>query len=754
MSLFTSQRLRGGLSIVALLAASTTAGAQVSTDTPSSPQEDAAANESSGGMQDIVVTATRRSATLQETALSVVAVSSEDLTRFNILEPRDLFQRVPGMVATNSADRTSSLVSARGINIQVGGAVAADLPIAFLVDDVVYPRAGDMNPVMYDVERVEVLRGPQGTLFGRNALGGAIAVINRTPTDEKSFTANFTLTDAVRASADGALNLPIGDGAAARLSYSFSKSEGLVDNQLSPNKTAADNFGAVRLQTRFELGADAMLNLSASYSSSEGRAYALRISGDRPDLFPDIATDKFTVDMPEDNVFKVDMSALIARLEWDLGPGTLTSISAHRWSGSRSVRNAIALPVANGFDINTRQRSEQFSQELRYAFDLGALSGVVGAYGLYDRATVQWDTEFNLVPGTLAGAIFGTDPKENRQFQKLKAQSYAVFGELEYELTGTLTAFAGTRATWDKKRGYTEVTGSVNPLVATDPLPIHAPFDGSWSAVTPKVGMKWQPTRDINFYALYSKGYQSGGYALSLPSLEGLSRGFDPQFADNYEIGLKGQFFDRRLRLNVTGYLMNISDLQVSISEIGASGGFQRIANVGRARSKGIEAEVDLGITDELNLSIDYAYNDARYTSYLTGTADLSGNRLPLAPKHAVLLGLAYEKTFDNDSVIGVNLDYTHRSRSQLHEANDIPAFVTRETIQDTIDARIAYTFPSGDYTLSLWGKNLTNDAVLQYLGKAGAFYYTPAEFAAGKQGFSGFYNVPREIGVSLAVRF
>lgn len=702
-----------------------------------------------GQVDEVVVTANRRETALSDVPFSIMAYGSEQIEEKKIDRAEDLFQRVPGATFVPNV-KTASFVGIRGL-LTLEDAPAADLPVAFFMDDVYISGISELNLNYFDLERIEVLRGPQGTLFGRNVIGGAIALTSRRPTFDEAFGARVSLGDHGRVEADGYLNGPLVEGVlAGRLTFSSRQSNGPIFNRHRQERLDDDNTGSVRAQLLFTPSEDVDVLVSADYTTDKGRGSALKIVGFNPALIPDTSADPFTVDQDYDTRFERELFGGLVRADWRTAAGVLTSITAYRRNTSYTGRDVDAsiLPIVH---TNEAVNNWQFTQEVRLASDAGrSLSYVVGAYYLRGNNYREERHQWNGLPGTLLFSAIGPGLKRNNQAQDVELTSYAAFGELTWRLNDQISAALGGRYTVDEKSGVTMVTGPLNPAVKAVPQDLIVPFSADWSAFTPRAVLRYEPNSDLNFYATVAKGFKGGGFTAGLPTLAGLSTPFAPEKATNYEIGTKSRLFDRRLSVNATLFRQDTKDLQVRAFN---SFGQSIVGNAASARVQGLELETSARVNDRLELTADYTHLDAKYRNFRLGSTDFSGNRLPYAPKHSITLGGRYSHPLADDATLTLAADYVYKSRSEMIDANTLAADVKRQTRSNILNASVEYATADGRWTISAWGKNLTDDAVLLAAVDVTSFWATPAEFGAGERGYVGWYNRPRSFGVTLTFK-
>ena len=631
---------------------------------PAFAQEADAGAEAQGsgeGLQEIVVTAQRKSENLQRAGIPVAVVTGDELVSKGVTGAADLGKMVPSL-NVQAGGGANTIFFLRGVgNFTVNG--YSDPAIAFNYDGVYLGRPTSTSGMFYDLERLEVLKGPQGTLYGRNATAGAINVIPVKPKlGETSgfFTASYGNYDALNL--QGALNLPMGDKGAIRVSGNLVSRSGYLDDGTSDERNQA-----LRVQMMTELTDNLTVRVGGDFSHTGGKgagsSYAGKLvyspltgqqfieSGLGPDsgLFTPEAqayrqtlfsgASGRTLDPLYDNVYQNNsFYGTNAEINWRTGAGTLTVMPAWRYS---RLDNNFAAPAFIGA---IREKDEQFSLEARFAGNrIGMFDYILGAY-YYDETV---DGHY----------VFAQQALNAYQDFNSKTKSYALFGRLTANLTDRLRLIGGLRYTNDKKDfdgqadvfivrcnvtvngrpscptapllpvtdSYTQLPsefpsvpgGQARPIGTTGALLIHAvtavdaPLDGD--RITYHIGAEFDVGPRSLLYASYETGYRSGGFALSAGY-----ETFQPEYIDAYTIGLKNRLFDNRLQLNIEAFLWKYRNQQVNHTGVDINGNQgQFTENVGRSTNKGVEVEAQLLATETTLLSANVQYLHAKFKDFV-----------------------------------------------------------------------------------------------------------------------------------------
>ncbi|MHB9879380.1 TonB-dependent receptor [Pacificimonas sp. ICDLI1SI03] len=738
--------LRCFVSVLGLMAAPA-----VAQNGPQSSPSDEIADDR---IQDIVVTATRMGETaLQSTPIAVSVLSGEDLQNRGVRDVQDLDTYVPSLQVSDLSGYTQLFLRGIGSNIVF---IGSDPSTTIHLDGVYLARPLSYLSDFLDVERIEVLRGPQGTLYGRNSVGGTINVISRRPSStlEGQVQAGYGTYD--RYALQGYVSGPIAGDIRASLAADVSGHDAYRENVSTGNDLEDMKSRGVRGQILVPLGGIGEWLVRADWSRQSGAfgAYPKLIRPTGNPVDDAILGDFDKVSMDRDNHTVLENYGGSSDLSFDLGSG----IELRSLTGYREFRGSIIADAdASATDMLLNQlrpiRQHQFSQELTLTGDSDTLNWVVGGY--YFR-------EKNREPLTLTLFPFGAS---HIQRPELKARSYAFFGQAEYNFTQQLSVVAGLRYTKERKRyflsDYFTASTDTDPDVAEDgfvlagvpglPDPFIVDTSRTDDALTPKFGINYTPNDDVLLYVSATRGFKSGGYDYGASNAADASAGYGPEKLWSYEAGLKSDLLDRRLRLNLTGFYYDYTDLQVqSYVQIGASFG-ARTENAATARVKGIEAEIVGRPVNGLELTANIAYLDAKYRDYpdafvtTFGNFDASGKRLNNAPEWSATLGGSYTFDLADSGEIAIGADTHVQSAVYFTAANDgiggVSDYPEQQGSYGTVNARLGWTSADGIWRAQLIGTNLFDRDYI-----VGTANYTAA--IAARPGR------PREVLGQVSVRF
>jgi len=689
-----------------------------------------------GGLDEIVVTAERRETSLQKTPVAVSALGGEFIRDARIDDVSDVTTKVPGLVI-NYVTGTQAQIALRGAGSQVDGPFA-DQAVAIFVDDVFIGEEAGIDFDLFDIERIEVLRGPQGTLFGRNVVGGAVNIITRSPSSNPDAVIEATYGRFDQLDIRGMVSGPlILDTLAAQLSFSSKNSDGAFYNATTGNRVGAADEQSMRLKFRFTPNDRTKFDLTGNYSRNKGFGAPADLSGDVGsiamfDPSPNV------VNMNVDGGYNRKTWGVTGRLEHDFNGIVLTSISAYREGEHETVFDTDATAFRT-IEFTQRNDIQQFSQELRLTGESDALQWVAGLYYLNLDITKIEDVFVAGAPGSILEAITGGATFPEQLGQEAHTRSYAAYAQGTYSLTDRLRATAGLRYSYDKKFGR---AFCIIPGIQCGEV-YDVPLSESWDAFTPKFTLDYDLADDALVYATVSRGFKGGGFPASSPDPASAVVPYNPEYAWNYEIGLKSRFLDNRLQANITAFRVEYSDLQTQQLD----GARIIIRNAGKAHVNGIELELAARPVPQLDLFANYAYLDAVYDRLVIETDDFSGNRINFTPKHSLSAGGSYRWDFANDSSIVFRADVSRRSKVFHEPSNPAKGAVKYDALAN---ASLTYGLPGGSWEVALWGKNIFNERYQLTALERSVFLLPAANFLAGDQVFYGAYNEPSTYGVTI----
>ena len=744
--------------VLALLSAAPTLAQQATTPAAPAPPATAAADAAAQPevLGDIIVTAQRRESTVREVPFSIAAFGGEQLRTQQVNNPAALAMSVPG-ITLNTADKSLSIISVRG-NVSTFRTATLDTPVAFFVDDVVYVYNNDLNSNFYDVSRVEVLRGPQGTLFGRNVVGGAIAVVTNNPVFHDDYYAQLTGGNGGYLRTEGALNaVLLEDKIAARIAFSTERSDGLID---TPNQRG--NYGeldgySARGKLLFQPNnrLEVVLAADYSYTSGNGGPIELGIGGPQvvPSTFGNFTNKRWTNNDYAASPFDQRLRGGYLRGDLDLLGGKLTSISGYRLNDSTSLNDDVPTgAVTPVFGRGQVVKNRSFTQEVRFASAPKRLSYVVGLYYLSADVSTTNIFYYSPLPGSATAAAVRANPSITNinRVQSGNVRSEAVFGEATFNVTDQLALVAGGRYTSDRKtlkyHAYSNTDAGTIPGFGF-PGEVFASGGQTWDAFTPRFTLKYKPVEAINLYATYAKGFKSGGFvdnAYRDPTIP-----LNPEKAQNVEVGAKSRFWENRIDLNVSLFRQKTENLQ----NFSGAGGIAHTYN-GTLVTKGVEVESVLRPIRDVRINFNYAHLIGEYTSLRDPlvNVDYAGNPAKYTPRDAFTIGGSYTHHLANGAALTPQADFNFSSRISTSDANSMVAYpnLYDATRGRTLNARLTYDSPNGKWSFGAWVKNLTDHYQIVHGDDIGSFLARPGTTSYWKI----FTNQPRTFGATVSLKY
>ena len=724
----------------------------------------AAPQQSDSPSGDIIVTAQRRAESVQKTPLAITALGGSTLATANITDITALGTRLSNVSIATNAGITRIAIRGIGSNATQPN---LETPLAYHVDGVYVSRGEAQGDSFYDVDRIEVVRGPQGTLYGRNATGGAVNIITRDPTDVLSGYGELTIGNYSTIIAEGAISGPITNDLSFRGAGQAIKRDGWGKDGLGRD-ISDQNTRAIRGKLKYESGPFRAI-ASAEYFHENDAAGALHYirPGDNPQRFNNLgvalgyplATDTYrdtNSDFP--TVTKKNDWAASLNAEVDVAPwATITSITGYRSTDFYTQRD-FDNTLLNGSIFYNFAKSHQFSEELRVGGASGNFTYVVGLYYFNDHINFTGRRFQNTVSLTAFTDPAGTVNTNNflrglLQRGILNTDAYAAFGQVSYEFTDWLGLDVGGRYSYEKKKKPYEVAIADYTNVAPEPVlgpfaPVNLPnftpippTSATFKKFTPKITLRIEPTDDINFYATYAEGFRSGGYALGSGGAP-----FASETVTDYEGGVKTNWMDGRLQVNLAGFYYKYDNLQVF--RLNPAGGIL-VESAGKADLYGAELSINARPVDSLRLNADMGLLHTEYKVFSSvnsqlpalGVQNLAGNRLVQAPDYTINAGAEY--VFHPE--IG---DVTLRGEGQFIGKQYFTPFNTDTYSQPAFamfNAFLTYASPKSGLTASIYVKNLTNKIATAILTQQPV---NTGGFAAGE------IYPPRTFGMKVGYHF
>jgi iron complex outermembrane receptor protein len=773
------RRLLLGASFLGLAAAPGLACAQTA------PAGGATASEASASeVETLIVTAAKRSENIQEVPMSVSAMSGNDLQRAGIVNFDEAARQLPSVQLSSANNNRNTTILVRGIGSS-GTNPGIEPSVGVFLDGVYMPAAGPIQSNIQDIASLEVLRGPQGTLYGRNTPVGAINIVTRDPTStpEASITVGAGNFDSYNV--QGYVGGAIADNLNGRLTAWANGHDGYEKNLFNNSRTNDGYQQGVRGRALWTPNDDVKVNFIGYYTSLEGHCctgepinptgpggiatpgfLAAMVAAGHP--LTKLTSLDFTVD--DETVGNDDTQIYGASTQIDvkLGGHTLTSITAYNgYYDNIKTLSADGLPI----DVGTGPqplRTDNLSEEIRIASPTGQRLEYLGGVYLFHE-DMSYKNGFTAHAG--ANRVFGPlgmiTPGDNTLFfYNQTTKSEAVFGQATFHITDAWRLIGGLRYSNDDKDATTASTDNLNASAAFKTAFPNNPeqrLSRNDQKLTWSAGTQYDITQGVMAYAIAATGFKDGGFN-ARQTAAGTPLAFAPETSTTYEVGLKSTLFDRRVLLNADVFRMTLDNFQDSTLNPLSGVGFV-VGNAGNRRIDGLEVDLQWAPIEHLTITASGQVNDAKFTSYHSaqcfvgavpngakpGTCDYTGRRPAFNPASSGSLAGNYELPLGSTGLNGfINGSVTWQDK-QFEDSTLDP-----RSVQDAYaltNLRLGIGPPSGNWKLSLFGKNLGNKAyyVATAVQPLGGLVSAGGTAAAG--GFFGWYGEPRTFGIELTVR-
>jgi iron complex outermembrane receptor protein len=754
----TKTSLNGAAAWVALAFCSTALPVQTA-NAQDAQADPAAANDT---IEDIVVTAQKRETSLQDTPIAISAFTGETLEERGIDDIANLQSYVPNLRVGQEQDGFK--ISLRGIGLQ-GTSSITDSGVAFYLDNFYIPRPAGGSAVFYDVDRIEVLRGPQGTLYGRNATGGVVNVIARAPSDQFEGEVGASYGSRNLSEVRGVLNMPLAENVAARVSAVYTREDGYIEN-LSTNPGTDDFLGTdgdltVRGQLAFGTPETLEVLLYGAYSNLNGTGVAMtyleRNNGGPPPTQALLATlppepaDPLVTNNDQPGYNDSETTLSFARVTKSFGSVEAVLQAGMLWQTANVQQDFDGSPV-NVSIFNKDQDNEAQSVEFRLS-SVGEtpLSWIVGAYYFSEDTYIFRRVRLNgLTPG---GMISLPDFLLDEWGE---SSTTAAFGSLTYGLTDDFRLSAGVRYTEDEKSGRKVTRGNFGQPFPPD-IP-NAAFPGAaeFSETTWRTGLEWDPVEDVLVYATVSNGYKAGGFNLTSNGAP-----YEPETVMAYELGVKSDLLDRRARVNVDAFYYDYQDMQLTTLMTINNAPGQFTTNAAQSTIYGVEIDTQFLLGPNLSLTASYAYVNAEFEEYFNrdprnpsaplnpndpaglGRTDLSGNTVPYVAQNTLNLGLEYDADLGSAGSLTAAINANWHDELFLREYND-PS-IDRVPPGTKTDITVTYNVGDSDLRITGYVTNLEDDV------ERNNIYISPG--FVGESATTS-YTRPRTVGVRVDYDF
>ncbi len=681
-------------------------------------------------IETITVTSQKRIERLIDVPISVTNIGQKELDQRGIKQLKDIGDAAPNITMSQVSDFKAK-ITIRGVGSS-SRTIGFDNRVGLYIDGVYLGQSPAINQGLVDLERVEVLRGPQGTLFGKNAIAGAINLISQDPTDEFEGTVKVNFGNYDTRDYHLNLNVPLGDTTAAKIFLNKAEQEGYAENRMLNTKTGGKDETSGRIKLVSELSDNLELSFAADYATQDILAFANEpltgVFGGHPtegplgDLYQGTETEKFVYLQNRDFEQSKDVWGSSLTLDYTFDNDfSIKSISAYRFTEMDVIVDSDRSPLAL-IETPYVDTYKQTTQELQLISpDNDVFKYILGVYlfGL-DSTTVR------SADAGEHGGILGFQPNTQAVVIDggIDTKSYAIFGNGTYDLNEDFVLGFGLRYSSETKSVDWSIDGSnsgvFNMATAT------VIDENTYTNVSPSINLNYAITDSSQTYARISTGFKSGGYNLDFVTQEVLDGGidFDEETVTSFEVGYKAELMDNRLRVNSALFYSAFDDYQVNqYVDLGGGRTSISIENAAEVITQGLEVEIDYQMTDDFQITTSLGLLDATFDSFPGGGAggsDATGNELPNAPKITAALSLQYYQSVpDISSSIMYRIDYNYTGEQYFLINNDENYTVKGDsgyTVEfdkaasfSSVNARISLISDDDTWEVSLWGRNLTD---------------------------------------------
>jgi iron complex outermembrane receptor protein len=674
-------------------------------------------------IEEVLVTARRRSESFRDVPMTVNVFTRENIESAGIEKPADFIARVPNMTLVETQNAGNAFVVVRGIS----QARNSEPSVAVIVDGVLETNPAEFNQELFDIEQIEVLKGPQGAVYGRNAIGGAIIIRTRDPGDEFEGRVKLGVGNGSSKRVQAAVSGPMSDTFKYRASVSYYDTDGYIPNTFLGTEADPVEDLAARAKLYFKPNDTFSGDLGFSYDKLETRGFYFVIPRDNEAnpfssfTTPPNANDVTSpVQVNNEGIDNRDLFTGALRLNFELGGGTLTATSAYNSTEEiitgdaydfRPRETSVYQFLPPEFsDLNQSQFLDlsSYSQEVRFTSnDEGRVRWIAGAYFVHTDRFISTgnmvDTGAGVFPVYREPRLTGNNRSSTFLADSQDNNAWAAFADVTFEITDKLELDTAVRYDEDKRENTTETPNVFLPGGSTSEQ--GEVRSNTWSETQPKFTLRYKPNDDITFFGGWSRGFRSGGFNQSgvgavadQNNIAGVNDLFEAEVADTWEVGFKGQFLDRRLNLGLSLFDTKSTNGYFFVFLVANS--TQNLGNLD-ADYKGAEFEISGRVTDNLELFGSYGFTD----SEITGMEDPSviGNQAPLVSEDTWNLGAQWRQPVGSSMHLAVRADYVHTGETWWEPYN-----VTSRDPIDVVDLRIG--LEADKWAVTAWSRNLTDE--------------------------------------------
>jgi iron complex outermembrane recepter protein len=691
-------------------------------------------------LQEVVVTARKREESFKDVPITMNVITDQTIQQAGIENTRDYVAMIPNMTLVETQNAGNAFITVRGIS----QARNSEPSVAVLVDGVLESNPYEFDQELFDIQQIEVLKGPQGALYGRDAIGGAIIIRTKDPADKLEAQTRLGVGNGTSERVQGMVSGPLGDSGTFkyRASLNFYNTDGFLENVYLHDKADPLRDYSGRLRVLWKPSDAVTGDFRVYIDRLETRAYYFVVArADESNPFS-IESDANNVTAPiqvnntgEDNR---DIWDVAYKFDYDTGHGTLTSIT--NWNRTREIDTGDAFdfrPIATsyfkiapafagglGFDLNQSQYIDvkAESEELRYTSQaIGGFSWIGGAYFVHTERFISTgnmvDEGLGVFPVYQEPRLTGTNPSATFLADSQNNNAWALFANATYEFNKQWEFDAALRYDEDSRANTTRTPAGpfldelLDPTARSGEVRKH-----TWDEVQPKATLRYRPTDEITLYGGWSRGFRSGGFNQTGVGINALRSGiygvsdlFNAEVADTYEVGVKGEFLERRLNAGLSVYHTKSTNGYFFVFL--ASNSTQNLGNLD-ATYKGVEFELNAKPTDRIDLYANFGYTDSHIDrleninqadpAAVAASAAVVGNQAPLVSRMTTNVGAQYRQPLPSELSATIRVDYQNIGRTWWDPQND----TSRDPVS-LVNLRLG--LQSEKWSVAAWSKNLTN---------------------------------------------
>ena len=693
-----------------------------------------AQTEAGGVVEEIVVTARKRDERLLDVPVSMTAFTSQEIDSAGIESPRDFIALTPNVTLVETQNAGTSFITIRGVS----QARNSEMSAAILVDGVLMPHPAQFTQQLYDVQQIEVLRGPQGALYGRNAIGGAITVVTKPPSDQFSGKVELGADSGPGYSFRGVVSGPMGESDAwkYRAAVSYFDTDGYLDNVYLGEEADPYKDLSGRLELLYQPSDAFEADFRISTSSLDTQSLYFVIAAEADDTSVPISNNNAGTN-------ERDILSASLRLQWNTDAGTFTSITAYddleelltgdQYDFLPREDSWLNGPFTGGFgdfirfltgdavvDLSQTQylETDAWSQEFRFVSPADQqFRWIAGVYAISTDRYISTGNQIDRGNGVfdvkkVARPSVFIDPSDPSPQLGLLVDAqdnfaWAVFGEIAYDFSDNFEGALSLRYDEDERENTTLTEPTYDPTGGTIGITYGEVRKKTWDSLQPKLTLRYRPSDTLTIYGGYSRGFRSGGFnqsgvgvAVPEPGVEDL---FEDQIADTYEVGLKSVFGGGRFSTNLSAYYTDFENAYFFFFDPNTS--TQNLGNIPKTKYVGFELEANAQFNDYFSGYFGYGYTDSEIKR-AADPAD-NGNQAPLVSEYTINLGgqLRYPMSFGGDGAYGViRIDY-----QKIGDTWWDPGNISKRSPVDLVDARLGIEVED-NWSLMLWGKNVFDE--------------------------------------------